>query len=175
MLQQAVSLKTISSNEIQRIASVAEIELSPADVTQRFGPARETIVIDDQNNNTLERWYYELPWGNKIALEIASDSSTLKIYTEVLEIQAILEYLNLLGCRHRIDEDGIAEMKQHAPTCTQGLGRFHLLRLDDNDNTFRMQTYESQRVANYYQKLFEDRGHKQVYWVVSDGDEVAAD
>lgn len=60
MLQQAMLLKEISKDEIQRIAPVAEIELSHAEATQRFGPGHETITIDDQNNNTLERWYYEL-------------------------------------------------------------------------------------------------------------------
>jgi hypothetical protein len=43
--------------------------------------------------------------------------------------------------------------------------QWRVLRLDDNDNTFVMATCATEREAKAMAKEFEDRRHKQTYWV----------
>lgn len=43
--------------------------------------------------------------------------------------------------------------------------QWRVLRLDDNDNTFVMATCATEAEAKAMAKTFEDRRHKQTYWV----------
>lgn len=43
--------------------------------------------------------------------------------------------------------------------------RFQVVRLDDNGNEIIMESFISERTANYYANEFESRGHKQTYSV----------
>ena len=43
--------------------------------------------------------------------------------------------------------------------------RFEVWRLDDNDNEFRIRSFETESDARNYSKEMTARGHKQTYWV----------
>ena len=46
-----------------------------------------------------------------------------------------------------------------------GTKHFQLWRLDDNNNEVLVEVFVSERAAHQKKKEFEDRGHKQAYWV----------
>ncbi|RUR69785.1 hypothetical protein EJP67_22260 [Variovorax guangxiensis] len=62
-------------------------------------------------------------------------------------------------------------LRAKSPAFTKPLQAFRLFRLDDNGNRILMREYESRRIADYYQRVYEARGHKQLYWVEPAGPE----
>ena len=43
--------------------------------------------------------------------------------------------------------------------------RWQLKRLDDNGNEYNMQTFDSKEQAEEKMTYFQNKGHKQTYWV----------
>lgn len=158
-------MKPITINDMDMGAIVLTVVMPYADFVAKFGPRHCDHPPDWDAPGPVELWFFQLPWGLKITLEYHLSISDFNIYTERLELDAVMEYLDLGGQTCYRHHATIAQLQSDHPLFTQDLHPFNLYRLDDNGNTALMHTYESQRVANYYQQVYEARGHKQLYWV----------
>lgn len=98
-------------------------------------------------------------------LEYSLTYDFVNIYVSLMEIDAVLDYLELRGHSISIHVEWVDMLRESHPQYFVGLGQYKLFRLDDNSNKVLMKMYESDRVANYYCSLFESRVHKQLYSV----------
>jgi len=158
-------MKQITRADIDVGEIVLTAEMPYDDFVVKFGPRHSDHPPDWDAPGPVELWFFQLPWGLKITLEYHLTISEFNIYVERLEVDAVLEYLDLKKQTYYLHTETIAILKNRYPIFVEGLHPSNLYRLDDNGNTIFMHTYESPRVANYYQHVYETRGHKQFYWV----------
>lgn len=158
-------MRRISLEDIAFTESVIAVEMPYAEFVRRFGERHSGQPADWHAAGPVELWFFELPWGQRIILEYHLSIERFNIYLGLLEIEAVIDYLGVRDMTYYLDHSTIGPLKKKLPMFTDGLGTFHLYRQDDNGNKVLMHSYESKRVAEYYRKLYEDRGHKQLYWV----------
>jgi hypothetical protein len=158
------SLKRITRNDIPFGEAVITVEMPYVEFVQKFGEKHSDHPPDWDAPGPVELWFFELPWGQRITLEYHLTIEQFNIYLGLLEIDAVLDYLRLREKPYYLHDEMIGLLKHKSPMFYEGLGRFNLYRQDDNGNKILMHSYESQRVADYYRKQYEIRGHKQLYW-----------
>lgn len=144
---------------------VLTVEMPYHEFVEKFGPCHSDHPPDWDAAGPVELWFFELPWGLKVTLECHLTTPEFNIYVESLEIDAVLDFLKLKNHPHYVHAETVEALRNNYPVYTKGLCPTKLYRQDDNGNTVLMNTYESPRVAEYYQKIYEARGHKQLYWV----------
>jgi len=162
-------MRQISRDNIEVGTPVVTIEIPYEEFVCRFGPRHSDQPRDWDAPGPVDLWFFELPWGHKITLEYHLTISQVNIYVESLEIDAVLEFVGLKDHKFYLHTDTITLLRSRCPVYTRDLNPCSLYRLDDNGNTALVHSYESRRVADYYQRLYEARGHKQYYWVEQDG------
>lgn len=158
-------MRQIKREDISFAEAVITVEMPYAEFVQRFGEKHSDHPPDWDAAGPVELWFFELPWGQRITIEYHLSIEQFNIYLGRLEIDAVLDYLGVRNTTYYLHEETIALLKNKCAICSEGLGKFNLFRQDDNGNRVLMSSYESQRVADYYRKQYEDRGHKQLYWV----------
>jgi len=160
-----LNMRRITREELALCQEVVEVEMPYAAFVAKFGEKHADHPPDWDAPGPVELWFFALPWGQRIALEYHLAIGQFTIHLEVLEIDAVLDYLELRDAPRYLHQGIIELLKSRCPRFFEGLGTFHLYRQDDNGNKALMRSYESRRVADYYQKQYEDRGHRQLYWV----------
>ena len=158
-------MRQITREDIQVGEIVLSVDLAHGAVIEKFGARHLDQPADWDAPGPVELWFYELPWGLQITLECHLSVPVLNIYMDRLEVEAVLDYLNLRGHTYHLNTGMVELLRTRCPAFFKDLNPTQLFRLDDNGNKFLIHTYESPRVANYYQALYEGRGHKQLYWV----------
>lgn len=158
-------MRQIKREDISFAQEVITVEMPYAEFVRKFGEKHSDHPSDWDATGPVELWFFELPWGQKVTLEYHLSIQQFNIYLGLLEIEAVLDYFELRDKTYYLHEETIALLKNKYPMFFEGLGKFVLYRQDDNGNKVLMTSYESQRVADYYRKQYEDRGHKQLYWV----------
>jgi hypothetical protein len=158
-------MRQITREDIPFAQAVITVEMPYAEFVSKFGERHSDQPPDWDAAGPVELWFFELPWGQRITLEYHLSIEQFNIYLGLLEIDAVMSYLELRSRTYYLHEEMIALLKNQYPMFSAGLGKFNLYRQDDNGNKALMNSYESQRVAEYYRKSYEDRGHKQIYWV----------
>jgi len=141
------------------------VQMPYAEFVRRFGEKHYDHPSGWDAPGPVELWAFELPWGMRLVLEYHPSQACFNVYLPVMEVDAVLDYLALREAPFHVNRELISWMVSQRPAYGEGLGKFSLYRQDDNGHTALMHTYESQRVADYYRKVFEDRGHRQLYWV----------
>lgn len=159
------NLKRITREDIPFGQAVITVEMPFSEFVQKFGEKHSDRPPDRDAAEPVELWFFELPWGQRITLEYHLTIGQFDIYLGLLEVDAVLDYLELRDKTCYLHHEMIRLLKNTSPKFFEGLGKFDLYRQDDNGNKIFMKSYESQRVADYYRKLYEERGHKQLYWV----------
>lgn len=121
-------------------------------------------IIEYLHNIKMKESFIEgmLPWGHIVIIESGETDKSVYITLETKEFENALEYMNLIS---KISRSLIEDIKKNYELNFGNLERFNLYRQDDNSNIFLIKTYSSSRVANYFKQIFEERGHKQMYWV----------
>jgi len=158
-------MRQIAPDELGMVEHLIDVDMAYAEFEERYIPDAAYRIQDSDASGPVERWYFELPWGQRIKLEYHLKIAQFSIYLGILEIEAILEYLGLQDQPYYVRTGVVALMKKARPYCTEGLGVFGLYRQDDNGNQALMRCFESFRVADYYKRRYESLGHKQIYWV----------
>lgn len=158
-------MRRIELSDIEIGWPVVAVEV-PYDVfLGQFGARHSDHPADWDAPGPVELWFFELPWGHRIILEYHLLISQVQIHVDSLEIDAVLEFLGLGGYPRYLDAYEIGLMKNEHSSRRRAQVPCSLYRQDDNGNQFLVQSYESERVASYYQQVYEARGHKQSYWV----------
>lgn len=165
-------MRQITRDDIDVGTPIITVEIPYEEFIDRFGPKHSAHPQDWDAPGPVELWFFELPWGHKITLEYHLTIGQANIYLESLEIEAVLDFLNLKPYTVYLHTDTINLLRNRFPVYTRDLSPSNLYRLDDNGNTALMHSYESSRVADYYQRLYEARGHKQHYWVEQEDKEI---
>lgn len=163
-------MRRISRDDIEVGTVVITVEIPYDEFVARFGAKHSDHPPDWDAPGPVELWFFQLPWGHKITLEYHLTISQVNIYVESLEMEAVLDGLGLRSYRRYFHTDTIALLRRHHPAYTRDLCASSLYRLDDNGNKALVRSYESRRAADYFQNLYESRGHKQSYWVEQDGE-----
>lgn len=158
-------MRQIRLDDIEISNSVIAVEMPYPEFVTRFGARHSDHPADWDAPGPVELWFFELPWGHKIILEYLTSVEQFNIYLESLEIEAVLDFLDLGAFDTHVDKFMVSLLRTKYPAYTKDLEASGLFRLDDNGNRVLMRAYESRRVADYYQKLYEERGHKQLFWV----------
>lgn len=153
-------MRPITRDDIEFNVQLVTVVISYDEFVGRFGLRHSEHPEDWDAAGPVELWFFELPWGHKLTLEYQLAISVVNIYMECLERSAVLNYIGLEKHVHYFNTALIQVATDRYP-----ISSCRLLRQDDNGNIAVMHTYESRRVADYYQKLYEARGHKQLYWV----------
>ncbi len=159
------AMKKISLDDIEFAEALVEVEMPYEEFYKKFGTKHYDHPDDWNAPGPVELWCFELPWEQKIILELHKDYGIFQIFLGILEIDSILEYLELKEHIYHIRTGLVDRLKKDYPRFCEGLGEYCLYRQDDNNNIVCMKTYETRRVAEYYRKVYEERGHKQTYWV----------
>jgi hypothetical protein len=159
------NIRPITRADISRGTIIITVGMPYASFVDKFGEKHSDHPSDWDSPGPVELWFFELPWGHKITLEYQISIDQCNIYLDLLEIDAVLDYLQLRAYEFYLWTDSIDYIKKFHPETQTALQAHHLYRLDDNGNCILMQTYESFRVADYYRRLYEERGHKQLYSV----------
>ena len=147
-------VRRISRDDIETGVPVITVEIPYTEFVTRFGARHSDHPRDWDAPGPVELWFFELPWGHKITLEYHLTISQANIYVDSLEINAILDFLGLTPYKFYLHADTIALLKDRYPVFTRDLKPSGLYRLDDNGNTALVHSYESRRVAEYYQKQY---------------------
>ena len=131
----------------------------------------EVTAIGDKHDYSpgpMEYWCKEFDSGTVAILQHPINPSRgynfLTIYANHIDIDRLIKELDLpFVIDWRADEhpDGWNEVKQFF----QEKFRWRVLRYDDNDNQFVIQSNMSEVGAKAMAYRFEKRGHKQIYWV----------
>jgi hypothetical protein len=164
-MKSAPVLRRIGRADVEVGSSLISVSMPYLEFVARFGAMHSDHPADWDAPGPVELWFFELPWGHKITLEYQTSAEFFNIYLESLEIEAVLEVLDLKTFETHIDTHMSDLLRARYPVYTNDLEATALFRLDDNGNRVLMHTYESRRVADYYRKVYEDRGHKQLYLV----------
>ena len=158
-------LRQATLDDIERGEPVLTIEVARDAFVEEFGPPHSGHPADWDAAGPVELWFFELPWGHKVVLEYHLSIGQCNVFLDCLEIEAVIDQLGLRRHPLHVNHGLVSMLEANPSVFTEGLGAFGLYRLDDNGNTVLMQVHESRRVAAYHQKVYEDRGHKQLYWV----------
>lgn len=164
-----LSLKRITREDIQIGEPVVAVMISHEEMVQRFGPPHSGHPPDWDAPGPVDLWFFELPWEHRITLECHLTASWVNVYLGSLEIDSVLEYLGLNNHDIHVDSNLVELLRRRYPAFTRDLSPSKLCRLDDNGNQVLMRTFESRRIADHYQQVYEARGHKQLYWVEEEG------
>lgn len=165
------AMRRISRADIEIGERLISVEMPHAEFIRRFGTRHSDHPADWDAPGPVELWFFELPWGHKITLERHTTVDWFNIYLESFEIEAVLGFLELRAFEMHVDTRMVELLRTKSPAFTKLLQPCRLFRLDDNGNRILMREYESRRVADYYQRIYEGRGHKQLYWVEPAGQE----
>jgi len=165
------AMRQIGRGDIEVGERLIAVEMPYPEFVRRFGAKHLDQPADWDAPGPVELWFFELPWGHRITLERHKSIDLFNIYLECLEIEAVLDFLELRAFEIHVEAFMVELLRTKYPVYTKDLEPCRLFRLDDNGNRILMHEYESRRVANYYQRVYEGRGHKQLYWVegVSEG------
>lgn len=158
-------MRLLRQAELGDVEHLIDVEMPYAQFAARYIPKGAYYAEIMDLTCPVERWYFELPWGHRIKLEYHLTIGQFSIHLAILEIDAVMEFLDVQSCPHFVRAGVIALLKQSRPAYSDGLGKFGLYRQDDNGNQALMRTFESYRVADYYKGRYESLGHKQLYWV----------
>lgn len=158
-------MEKIKLDAVGKVENVISVEMLYEEFISKFGSKHYPHPKDWDAPGPVELWCYKLPWGQKIILEYLLGAGVFRIFLGILEVESILDYLQLNDYKYYIDDELINLIKKNYAEYTEGLGNYHLYRQDDNGNNICVKTFETRRVAEYYQKTYEDQGHKQIYWV----------
>lgn len=144
-------MRKISLEDIPFAEAVIAVHMPYPEFVEKFGPKHMDHPPDWDAAGPVELWFFELPWGQRIILEyhLSIAHPQFNVYLGLLEINAVLDYLDLRKYVHYFNDGTLEILKKSHPAFTDGIGNFLLYRLDDNGNLFLMQTYESFRVADY--------------------------
>ncbi|MES2041452.1 MAG: hypothetical protein V4495_26850 [Pseudomonadota bacterium] len=159
------NIRPITCADISNGTIIITVCIPYASFIDKFGEKHSARPSDWDSPGPVELWFFELPWGHKITLEYHLSIGQCNIYLDLLEIDAVLDYLQLRAYECHLWTDNITYIKKCHPETQTALQAHHLYRLGDNGNRILMHTYESFRVADYYRRLYEERGHKQLYSV----------
>ena len=162
-------MRQITRSDIEIGTPLITVEIPYSEFVGRFGAKHSEHPSDWDAPGPVELWFFELPWGHKVTFEYHLTISQVNIYLESLELDAVLEYIGLASYTHYVNTDTAQLLRSQYPVYTRDLSPSTLYRQDDNGNKAVVHSYESRRVADYYQRLYEARGHKQHYWVEQDG------
>ncbi|SEL64286.1 hypothetical protein SAMN05518845_109180 [Variovorax sp. YR750] len=160
-----LAMRRIGRADIEIGERLISVEMSYPEFVRRFGDKHSDHPADWDAPGPVELWFFELPWGHKITIERHKSIDWFNIYLESLEIEAVLDFLELRAFETHVEAYMVDLLRARYPVYTKDLGPCRLFRLDDNGNRILMHEYESRRVADYYQRVYEARGHKQLYWV----------
>ncbi len=158
-------MRPILREDMKIGANVLTVQLPCDSFVKQFGPHHLDHPSGWDAPGPVELWFFELPWGLKVGLEYHLSISEFNVAVDRFENEAMLNYLDLGRHTHYWNFGSIELHKNAVPVLSEGLHPHSLYRLDDNGNTVLMRTYESRRVADYFQLVYEARGHRQLYWV----------
>jgi hypothetical protein len=159
------SIRPLKREDVTFAQCVITVQMPYAEFVKKFGERHLDHPSDWDAAGPVELWFFELPWGQRITLEYHLSIEQFNIHIGLLEFDAVLDCLELRDSTYYLHHEMIGLLKSKYPVFHEGPGKFGLYRQDDNGNKVLMKTYESQRVAEYYRKQYDQRGHKQMYWV----------
>jgi len=158
-------MNKIKLEEIDFGDCFVSFEIKYEEFIQKFGEKHYEHPDDWDAPGPVELWCFELPWGHKIVLEYHLAISNVNLIMGRFEVNSTLEYLGVENCNPWVSKEYMVRLQEKYPKYTDGIGQYALYRQDDNGNQVLMKTYESRRIADYYRKFYEERKHKQLYWV----------
>ena len=82
--------------------------------------------------------------------------------------EVLLEFASGARCHFHTAKSSTLELSitDAGPGSTRGPeDKYVLWRQDDNGNSFLVATFQSEQEAEARRRVYEDRGHKQLYWV----------
>lgn len=159
------SFKKIPLDDVKKGNPFADAKVAYSLVTTRLGESHYSSPCLWRASGPVELWCYELPWGHRVIFEYNLSEAKVRLFVAKWEFNAILKFFRMEDFGFEKDVIKMALAESQWPGYTDGVGRFGLFRQDDNCNTLLINEYETRRVAEYYQGVFEARGHKQIYWV----------
>lgn len=157
--------KKIPLNQVKTGNAFAHANLDYVVIESRLGASHYSSPAEWKTTGPVKLWCYELPWGHRVVFEFSIDESRVRLFVSKWEIKAILKYFRMEEFGFELDAQKMSVAESQWLGYSEGVGRFGLFRQDDNSNTLLINEYETRRVAEYYQGVFEARGHKQIYWV----------
>lgn len=158
-------MRQILRSEIEAGLPAVAVDVAYSVFLGLFGTRHAEHPADWDAPGPVELWFFDLPWGHKITLEYHLAISQVHIHVDSLEIEAVVEFIGLGKYPRHLSAYFIDLLRSGAVEHAPALIRSNLYRQDDNGKQFLVHSYESQRIAHYYQQIYEARGHKQRYWV----------
>lgn len=170
------SLRKIDISDITQHELAMSIDMSTEDFRENFGDPHFKHPGDMGENldfspfswnapGPVELWCYEMPWGLHVIFERGQepDKTCTFVHLSIMEIDAVLDFFELCNYQVTVHEEYLKVLREVRQKYFNGLGKYDLVQFDDNHTKVTTKTYESQRVAEYYRKVFEHRESKQTY------------
>src|SRR4051812_25754021 len=88
-------MRKITREDIPFAAAVIAVDMPYAEFIKKFGPMHMDHPPDWDAAGPVELWFFELPWGQRITLEYHLSIAQFNVYLGLLEINAVLDYLDL--------------------------------------------------------------------------------
>ena len=137
-----------------------------AELTARFGPPLAEGV-DSNGLGLVDEWCVRFPCGLEVGLwllQIDKTGATLGPH----ELRSVGVFANSRERKHLCFHLGVADREvglgEPDPTVV-GANTWRVMRQDDNGRRFEVAAFTSNCEATQVAKEFEERGHKQAYYV----------
>lgn len=131
------------------------VPLERREIEERFGPA-STRDCDSNGMGSFDAWMIRFACGLEVSIWLfTGERPAVEVHANEAETEHILFHLGAAG----------AAVVMCDPADSPAPRRFRLLRADDNGGTFEMVRFTSRCEATAAARVYEARGHKQLYWV----------
>lgn len=136
------------------------VRIDRAGVEQRLGPP-SAVDCDSNGVGLFDAWLVRYPCGLEVALWLfhADVPYAGEVHANERDADHILFHLGIAA------EATARWQPDRCPPVERG---FRLCRRDDNGATYEVARFTSRCEAEDAARRFEDRGHKQTYWIESD-------
>ena len=132
--------------------SLFTLRIDRRGVEQRFGPP-SAVDCDSNGIGLFDAWDLRFACGLEVGLSLFH-SGAAEVHASKRDADHILFHL------------GAASIARWTPdVCPPVVPAYRVLRRDDNGGTFEVARFTSRCEAEAAAQRFEQRGHKQTYWV----------
>lgn len=146
--------------------------MSRARLVTHVGPPH-AVDVDSNGVGLVDAWAFRMPCGIEVVvwiLHMATDASwrtitdpaeeaNIEVNANTRDVDHILSHLSFVDC----------PVSMWQPTLQAAPRDWVLWRQDDHGTRYAIGSYTSQCEAAAQAEMFEERGHKQMYWVERSG------